>query len=420
MTPRKLLVNQARLWDSLMIMGAVGGTQAGGCNRQALTDLDRQGRDLFVGWARDLGCTIIVDAIGNIFARREGRDPGASAVLAGSHLDTQATGGKFDGVYGVLAGLEVMRTLVELEIETVRPIEIACWTNEEGCRFAPAMLGSGVIAGIYDLDFAYSREDKAGVRLDVALEMIGYRGDAPAKPRSYAAMFEAHIEQGPILEKSGSTIGVVTGIQGAVQFDITLTGASAHAGPTPMTMRRDPWKAAIPTISGALALAEANPPWARATIGDLVASPGARNTVPERLTFSVDVRHPDQSQLDRMVADLLSLVQRHADENDIGVAIEKVWAMPPTSFDPTLIATVAAAAERLGLRHERIVSGAGHDSLHTASFAPTTMIFVPCEGGVSHNEAESAQPDDLAAGANVLLHAMLEVAGIVDRADDLL
>jgi N-carbamoyl-L-amino-acid hydrolase len=348
--------------------------------------------------------------VGNIFARRGGRDPNAAPVLSGSHLDTQPTGGKFDGVYGVLAGLEVVRTLNDRGIETLRPLEIACWTNEEGSRFAPAMLGSGVVSGVYDVEFAYSRTDKEGATFKDELERIGYRGDAPATPRAWAAVFEAHIEQGPILEHKGDTIGVVTGIQGAYWFDVTLDGQSCHAGPTPMEMRRDPWRAATAIIAESLAIADRNGPHGRCTVGDMKVEPGSRNTVPARLTFPIDMRHPDMDQLDAMVADVNAFVAEVSAHWRIDHYIEQVWRMPATKFDPGLIDMIADAAATLGYSSRPIVSGAGHDSLHIAQFAPTAMIFVPCAGGLSHNEAESASKDDLAAGASVLLHAMLKAA----------
>lgn len=413
MTIANMRINGDRLWSSLMEMAQIGATEAGGCNRQALTDLDREGRDLFVRWARAAGCTIAVDQVGNIFARREGSDPAAAPVLSGSHLDTQATGGKFDGVYGVLAALEVVRTLDEAGIVTRHPIEIAVWTNEEGCRFAPAMLGSGVVSGIYDLDFAWSREDKDGRRLGEELDRIGYRGTMPAARRPLAAAYEAHIEQGPILDSAGGTIGVVQGIQGAYWFDLELEGASAHAGPTPMDMRRDPWRAAAPVVSEALALPDRYGPWARVTIGDVAARPGARNTVPAVLTLTIDIRHPEPDVLEAMVADLRALIERHASAARIEARLSQVWHMPPTAFDATLVQHVSDAAALLGYDHRPMISGAGHDSLHTAQFAPTAMIFVPCLDGVSHNEIESATAADLAAGANVLLHAMLASAEIV-------
>ena len=403
-------INGERLWSSLMSLAAIGGTERGGCNRQALTDEDKVARDLFVSWARSLGCVVSVDAVGNIFAARAGTDAGLPPVLMGSHLDTQATGGRFDGVYGVMAGLEVLRTLADNRIATRRTIEVASWTNEEGCRFAPAMLGSGVVAGTYSLDYAYERKDKAGRTFLGELERIGYRGVVPARRRPFHALFEAHIEQGPILENSATTIGVVTGIQGAYWLDVTLEGVACHAGPTPMEMRRDPWRAACPIIDGAFALAADNAPWARATIGDVKALPGSRNTVPEKLVISVDLRHPDAQVLGNLVASFRSLVESAASRYGIRSGIEQVWHMPPTAFDRRLVDLVESAAADLDLSHQRMVSGAGHDSLHTAQFAPTAMIFVPCAGGLSHNEAEEASPADLVAGANVLLHAVLAAA----------
>jgi beta-ureidopropionase / N-carbamoyl-L-amino-acid hydrolase len=405
-----LYVDGERLWSSLMELAGIGGTQRGGCNRQALTDEDKVGRDLFVSWAQAIGCAVSVDEVGNIFAARAGLDPSLPPVLMGSHLDTQATGGRFDGVYGVMAGLEVLRTLTDQGIAARRAIEVASWTNEEGCRFAPAMLGSGVVAGTYSLQYAYERKDKSGRTFLGELERIGYRGVVPARRRSFHAMFEAHIEQGPILEAAATTIGVVTGIQGAYWLDVTLEGVACHAGPTPMQMRRDPWRAACPIIEAAFALAADNAPWGRATIGDVKALPGSRNTVPEKLVISVDLRHPDREVLDAMVASFRGLVESVAARYDIGSGIEQVWHMPATAFDPRLVELVEAAAVDLGLSHQRMVSGAGHDSLHTAQFAPTAMIFVPCARGLSHNEAEEASPADLVAGANVLLHAVLAAA----------
>jgi N-carbamoyl-L-amino-acid hydrolase len=391
-------------------MAKIGATAAGGCNRQALTDLDRQGRDLFVSWAKAAGCTIAVDAVGNIFARRAGLDEAADPVMSGSHLDTQATGGKYDGVYGVLAALEVIQTLEDAGIRTRRPLEVAVWTNEEGCRFAPAMLGSGVVAGTYDLDFAYGRADKDGLTFGDELRRIGYLGDAPAAPRQFAAIIEAHIEQGPILDSEGTTIGVVKGIQGAYWFDVTLTGASAHAGPTPMEIRRDPWRALTPIVEGIFGIAQARGPWGRATFGDVKALPGARNTVPEKLVLTVDIRHPDTATLEDMVREMHDLIARNAAANGIEAHVEQVWYMPPTAFDARLIEQVTKSADELGYSAREIVSGAGHDSLHTAQFAPTAMIFIPCASGISHNELEWAEPDDLSAGADVLLHAVLALA----------
>jgi N-carbamoyl-L-amino-acid hydrolase len=407
---QELRINAERLWSSLMEMAKIGATARGGCNRQALTDEDKAGRDLFRHWGSAAGCTVKVDEMGNIFLRREGLQPEAEPVLIGSHLDTQPTGGKFDGVYGVLAGLEIVKTLSDHDLRMKRPIEVASWTNEEGCRFAPAMLGSGVVAGAYDIDYAYSRTDKSGCRFGDELKRIGYQGDVPAKARPFRAIFEAHIEQGPILERDGTTIGVVSGIQGAYWLDVTLEGVACHAGPTPMETRRDPWRAACPIIEGAFELARARGPWGRATIGDFKILPGSRNTVPERLIISVDLRHPDADVLDRMVAAFRDLVAVQASTHRITECIDVIWHMPPTSFDPQLIELIDAAGGELGLKRSRLVSGAGHDSLHTARYAPTAMIFVPCADGLSHNEMEDVSPSDLAAGANVLLKAVINVA----------
>jgi N-carbamoyl-L-amino-acid hydrolase len=403
-------IDADRLWGSLMSMAAIGATARGGCNRQALTDEDKAGRDLFARWAREAGCTVGVDEVGNMFAARPGSETAAAPVLIGSHLDTQPTGGRFDGVYGVMAGLEVVRALNDQGIRTRRPIEVASWTNEEGCRFVPAMLGSAVVAGKYDLDYAYGRTDKSGKTFGAELQRIGYRGTLPARARSFRAMFEAHIEQGPILEQAGTTIGVVTGIQGLHWLDVTLEGQAAHAGPTPMEMRRDPWRAACPIIDAATAIANANAPWGRATIGDLKVIPGSRNTVPERLVIAVDLRHPDGATLETMLGAFREQVQSAAARHRIRAEVTPVWYMPPTRFDGALIELIDSAAAQLGYSRRRMVSGAGHDSLNTAQFAPTAMIFVPCVGGLSHNEAEDATPGDLASGANVLLQAVAAAA----------
>ncbi len=405
-----LRVDAQRLWQSLERFAEIGATDRGGCNRQALTDHDRAGRDLFAAWAKEAGCTTTVDAIGNLYVRRRGLDESLAPVMASSHLDTQATGGRFDGVYGVMAGLEVIRVLEDRRITTRRPIEVVSWTNEEGCRFVPAMLGSGTVAGTHELAFALGRRDAAGRSVGEELDRIGYRGPRPARAFPVHAAFEAHIEQGPILERDGVVIGVVTGIQGLHWLDVVLTGVPCHAGPTPMDMRRDPWRAAVQIIAGAMALAEARAPWGRCTVGDAQCKPGARNTVPETLRIAIDIRHPEGAVLEQMYTELQGLVTREAAQARVEARIEPVWHMPPTSFTPRLVDLIEATARRLGYSNQRITSGAGHDSLNIARFAPTTMIFVPCAGGLSHNEAEMADSKDLAAGANVLLHAVLAAA----------
>jgi beta-ureidopropionase / N-carbamoyl-L-amino-acid hydrolase len=410
MEPEALRIDGARLWRRLMEMARIGATPAGGCDRQALTDQDRAGRDLFARWCRDLGCELRVDAIGNVFARRPGRDPDAPPVLFGSHLDTQPTGGKFDGVYGVLAALEVLESLREVGVVTRAPLEAVVWTNEEGARFSPAMLGSGVWAGVFDLDEARAIRDKAGRSVGEELERIGYCGDVAARATPMAAAFEVHIEQGPILEREGRQIGVVTGAQGMRWYDMILEGEACHAGPTPMELRRDPCVPLPAILSALYDLARKHAPWARATFGDFRAEPGVRNTVPERLTVSVDLRHPDAAVLAEMDASFRRSVLEASQAAGIAGRVRDEWSSPAVAFAPMCVEAVRRATLELGYTHLDMVSGAGHDSVYLARVLPTGMIFVPCEKGLSHNEAESAKPEDLEAGCNVLLHAVLRCA----------
>ena len=404
-------INGQRLWDSLMEMAQIGATPRGGCNRQALTEEDRRGRDLFVGWCKAIGCEINVDEMGNIFARRAGRDNTLPPVITGSHLDTQPTGGKFDGVYGVLAGLEVLRTLEDAGLETEAALEVVVWTNEEGARFAPAMMGSGVWAGEMQRDDIYATTDKAGKPFVKELARIGYKGDLPATPRPIRAAFEAHIEQGPILEAEQLQIGVLTGVQGARWYDLIIEGQPVHAGPTPMEVRRDPFMAALPVLQYCYDLAREHGPWGRATFGDIRAEPGSRNTVPEKLVVAVDLRHPDSAVLDQMDEQFRLFVKTTCSDKALDGRVEELWHMPVTAFAPECVDAVRSATQALGYPHMEMVSGAGHDSLYVAKVAPTSMIFVPCQDGISHNEAESANSEDLEAGCNVLLHAMLKMAG---------
>ena len=393
-----------------MVMAEIGATERGGCNRQALTDEDKLGRDLFANWCREAGCTVSVDEMGNMFARRPGSNTDAPPVITGSHLDTQPTGGKFDGVYGVLAGLEVLRTLEEAGIETDAPLEVVVWTNEEGARFAPAMVGSGVWASEMQRDEVYAIEDKAGKRFGEELERIGYRGDLPAKPRPIRAAFEAHIEQGPILEAEALQIGILTGVQGARWYDLIIEGQPVHAGPTPMEGRRDPFRGVLPILEYCYELAEKYAPWGRATFGDIKAEPGSRNTVPERLIVNVDLRHPDPAVLDEMDRLFRTFVAKACEGKKLQGRVEELWHMPVTEFDPNCVDAVRRATAELGYSSMEMVSGAGHDALYVAKVAPTSMIFVPCKDGVSHNEAEDVKSEDLEAGCNVLLHAMLRMA----------
>jgi beta-ureidopropionase / N-carbamoyl-L-amino-acid hydrolase len=407
-------INGARLWQSLMHLAELGATLKGGVCRLALTDLDRQARDRVVNWAKDAGCTIRVDAIGNIFARRAGRDPARAAIGTGSHIDTQPTGGKFDGNYGVLAGLEVVRTLNDLGIETAAPIEVCIWTNEEGSRFVPVMMGSGVYAGAFTLEHALTARDRDGVSVREALEAIGYAGTAPAAVAAgapvFGAYFEAHIEQGPVLEASGDVIGVVTGALGQRWYDVTVTGMEAHAGPTPMRLRQDALLPATRLMQQVNAIALAQQPDARGTVGWLEVFPNSRNVIPGRVRFSVDFRHTTDAGLARMDAELRTAAAQLASETGRRIEVEQVVYFPPQPFTPTLVDAVRAGARALGLPQQDIVSGAGHDAVYVARHAPTAMIFVPCKDGISHNEIEDAKEAHLTAGANVLLHAMLAVA----------
>jgi len=405
-----LRINSERLWQSIMQMAKIGGTTKGGCNRQALTNLDKQSRDLFVDWCREIGCEILIDEIGNIFARRSGKNNNLPAVITGSHLDTQPTGGKFDGVYGVLAGLEVLRTLHEYNIETEHPIEVVVWTNEEGSRFIPSCLGSGVWSGNFTVQESYKITDNEGLSVGDELECIGYKGTMIAKPRPIKAAFEAHIEQGPILEKEDKQIGVVTGIQGLRLFELTLHGKPCHAGPTPMEDRIDPIQAMLPILQCAYDLALKNGPWGRATIGQISTLPGSSNTVPETVKVLIDLRHPQTDVIETMASEVTNKVSDICKEMAIDYDLEEKWRMEVTEFSCTCINAVESAVKQLGYSSMKIVSGAGHDSLYIAEKVPTSMIFVPCEEGISHNEAENAKNEDLAAGANVLLHSILKIA----------
>ena len=399
-----------RLWSSLMEMAEIGKTPRGGCNRQALTDEDKRGRDLYVSWCRAAGCEISVDSMGNIFARRQGANDSLPPVIAGSHLDTQPTGGKFDGVYGVLSGLEVIRTLNDANVETEHPIEVVCWTNEEGARFSPAMLGSGVWAGEFSLDYGHNRMNKAGQTVKEELQRIGYLGPETCRPKPLRAAFEVHIEQGPILENAGLQIGIVRGVQAIGWYDLVIEGLPCHAGTTPMEVRRDPVMALYAILDKLYQVADDFKPWARMTFGDIRVEPGSRNTVPERLTVTVDMRHPEQAQVKHMEGIMREIVRNECGKYRLTGEVREELDSPAISFDDDCINAVRHAAESLGYSNMQMVSGAGHDSVYVSRVAPTSMIFIPCEGGLSHNEAENARREDLEAGCNVLLHAMLQMA----------
>jgi len=405
-------VNGQRLWDSLMDMAQIGPGVAGGNNRQTLTDADGEGRHLFQRWCRAAGCTMGVDSMGNMFATRPGSDPDALPVYIGSHLDTQPTGGRYDGVLGVLGGLEVLRTLNDLNITTRHPIVLTNWTNEEGARFAPAMLASGVFAGIHTQDYAYGRTDPDGKRFGDELARIGWVGDEAVGARRIHAMFELHIEQGPILEAEGRDIGVVTHGQGLWWLEITLTGKDAHTGSTPMHMRVNAGLGMARTIERVHQIAMSHQPNAVGAVGQVKVFPNSRNVIPGRVVFTVDIRSPDLAKLDAMRAEVERAAHAVALELGLGCAIEPVGHFDPVMFDAGLVDTVRGAAQRLGYSHMDIVSGAGHDACWINRLAPTVMIMCPCVGGLSHNEAEAISMEWAAKGTDVLFHAVVETAGV--------
>ena len=404
-----LRVNGARLWDSLMQLARIGATEKGGVCRLALTELDRQARDLFVAWAKEIGCAVRIDAIGNIFARRAGTRDDLPPVTTGSHIDTQPTGGKFDGNYGVLAGLEVLRTLAEAGVTTPAPLEVAVWTNEEGSRFVPVMMGSGVFAGAFTLDHVLAQRDREGVSVRDALEAIGYAG-LNAAPHPVGAYFEAHIEQGPVLEAHDTTIGVVQGALGQRWYDVSVHGMEAHAGPTPMELRRDALLVAAELIMTVNRIARDHAPHGRGTVGWVDVHPNSRNVIPGRVTLTVDLRAPDDAALTAMDSALRTACAEAGAKAGMRIDVEQVVYFAPQPFDPALVEAVRAGAAALGLSAMDVISGAGHDAVYLARVAPAAMIFVPCKDGISHNEIEDARPEHLEAGCNVLLHAMLNAA----------
>ena len=409
---QNLKIDGQRLWDSLNEMAKIGPGVAGGNNRQTLTDADAEGRTLFQSWCEDAGAVMGVDTMGNMFARRDGTDPDALPVYVGSHLDTQPTGGKYDGVLGVLAGLELIRTLNDLDIKTKHPIVVTNWTNEEGTRFAPAMLASGVFAGLHDQDFAYSRTDTAGKTFGEELERIGWKGDEPVGERKMHAFFELHIEQGPILEANGTDIGVVTHGQGLDWTQLTITGKDAHTGSTPMPMRRNAGLAMARVLEKVEQIALAHAPSAAGAVGRLEVFPNSRNVIPGKAVFTVDFRSPDIDVLAEMVGQMHEAAQKICDDMGMQVEFEKVGGFDPVEFDAGCVGAIRSAAERLGYSHRDVISGAGHDACWINRVAPTAMVMCPCVDGLSHNEAEEITLEWAAAGANVLLHAVVETAGV--------
>jgi N-carbamoyl-L-amino-acid hydrolase len=411
---RDLRINGQRLWDSLMQLARVGATEKGGVCRLALTDLDRQGRDLFVRWVREAGCQVRVDAIGNIFARRAGRNNELPPITTGSHIDTQPTGGKFDGNYGVLAGLEVIRALNDAGVVTEAPLEVAVWTNEEGSRFVPVMMGSGVFVDAFTIEHALAQRDNDGISVADALAAIGYAGDTPARAAvsPVGAYFEAHIEQGPVLEANERVIGVVEGALGQRWYDVVVQGMEAHAGPTPMELRKDALLPACELVIEINRIALAHAPHARGTVGWIDAYPNSRNVIPGRVRLSVDLRAADDVVLSAMDSALKAAVRGIATKGKVDMTVEEVVYFAPQPFTPKLVSAVRDAAQAQGLTWMNVISGAGHDAVYLARVCPTAMIFVPCLDGISHNEIEDAQPEHLEAGCNVLLQAMLQSAGV--------
>lgn len=408
-----LRINGDRLWASLMELAQIGATPKGGVCRLTLTDLDKQGRDLVTRWAREAGMTVTIDKIGNGFMRRPGRNNNLPPIMTGSHIDTQPTGGKFDGNYGVLAGIEVVRTLNDHGIETEAPIEVAFWTNEEGSRFVPVMMGSGVFAKAFTLEHAYAATDTEGKTVKGELERIGYIGDQEPGDHPIGAYFETHIEQGPVLEDNDKTIGVVSGVLGIRWFDCTVTGMEAHAGPTPMALRKDAMLAATRIMQDVVAAAHRHPPHGRGTVGMVQVFPNSRNVIPGRVKFSIDLRNSTDALVDAMAAEVKAFADQVALEHGVQVHIEMVSSYPAQLFQPECVEAVGRAAAKLGYSHMPAVSGAGHDAVYMAKLAPSGMIFIPCKDGISHNEIEDAKPEHIEAGCNVLLHAMLERARVV-------
>jgi N-carbamoyl-L-amino-acid hydrolase len=407
MAQTNLRIDGKRLWDTLMGFAEIGATPKGGVRRLTLTDVDKRGRDRFRAECEALGLTVRVDAIGNMFARRPGRDPSRLPVLFGSHLDSQPSGGKFDGALGVLAGLEVMRSLNDLDVVTEAPLELINWTDEEGSRFGHSLMGSGVWAGVYTLDKAYALTDTEGMSVAGALDGIGYRGAEPASPFKADAYFELHIEQGPILEREDRQIGIVTGAQAQVWYDAVTIGQDSHAGTTPPSTRKDALVCASRIVDLVDRLMRARGEEGRGTVGQLLVSPNSRNVVPGEVRFSVECRHPSDAEIDVLDQEFPAAAQAIADACGVRLELTTLFKMPAQPFDPSCVDLVRQGASRLGYSAREIVSGAGHDAVYVARHVPTAMIFTPCKDGLSHNEAESIEPEEAEAGCRVLFEAVV-------------
>jgi len=406
-----IAVNEARLWKSVMDMGQVGALPHGGCCRTALSAADKAGRDLFVRWCREAGCEVTSDLVGNIYARRPGRKAELAPVATGSHLDTQPHAGKFDGIYGVLAGLEVVRALNDAKVETEAPIDVVVWTNEEGVRFGPPLAGSSAYAGTVDVGKIHSAITLDGTTVRQDLETIGYLGEETPGARKFDCFVEAHIEQGPILEAEGKTIGVVTRVQGLRWLKVIVTGMDGHAGTTPMDGRRDALLASADMVLAINRIARETDRWARLTNGRFEVEPNSGATIPGRVTFICDLRHPEKAVIEALDAKMQEAMRAIAQRHGLDVEIERVMEKPPVEFAGEIVDAIRHAAQGLGFESIDMLSGAGHDAMNVARVAPTGMIFVPCKDGLSHNEAESAEPGHLAAGADTLLRTLLARAG---------
>lgn len=402
----ELHIDGDRLWRTLHELAEIGATPAGGVARVALTDDDRAGRDQFVEWATALGCSIHLDRIGNLFARYEGTEPAADPIVVGSHLDSQPTGGKFDGAYGVIVGLEILRVLHDADVRLAEPIEVVSWTNEEGARFPPAMLGSGVFGGAIGLEEGLGSTSMDGTRLGDELQRIGYSGPELPGARPIGRYLEPHIEQGPILEAGGDVIGVVTGVQGIRWYDVTIDGQESHAGTTPMDRRSDAMVSAARLVAAVDDIARARDPHGRSTVGVLASTPASRNTVAGHVDLTIDLRHPDASELAQMHDEVMAA----AAALDPTPHVEQIWYSAPIEFDADISAAVRQGAEAAGHVPVDITSGAGHDACYVSNVAPTGMLFIPCEDGLSHNEAENITAEHAAAGAEVTLQAVLRLA----------
>jgi N-carbamoyl-L-amino-acid hydrolase len=413
--PSNLQIDSGRLWGAIHETAKFGATAKGGVRRLTLGAEDKQVRDWFRAACEAAGLEVHVDALGSMFGLRKGRDMSKAPVGLGSHLDTQPTGGKYDGILGTLAALEVVRTLNDAGIETETPLCIVNWTNEEGSRFAPAMMASATYAGDYTTEDIQSRKDAAGVTVGEALDSIGYRGAEAVGARKLSAFLELHIEQGPLLEAEGKTIGVVDRGQGIIWYDGRITGFESHAGTTPMPLRRDALSTLAEVVLAIEKIVASHGPNAVGTIGEVTIANPSRNVIPGEIAFTIDIRSPEAAIMDALDRDIRAAAKEIAQRRRVDIAIDQIWRKPPTIFDKTLVDAVESATRELGYSNRRITSGAGHDACNLAGVVPSAMIFVPCKDGISHNELEDATQADCSAGANTLLHAVLAVAGIASK-----